>query len=147
MNLPITDKEILVKAKKLMDTDNFSKALELLLSISNKKHSNKFVEMHYLFLAYCYFNIKNYEYSLVSSDEVLKLNPKNEFASINKYLCYVELKKNKNALIEIFNFLKKNPAELYLITLEELLEDVKSGNIVDKEIIDAIKFLAKKNNV
>ena len=143
----MTDKEKLIKAKEFMDANDFGKSLDLLLTISDENHTDKFIEMRYLFLANCYLKTKNYDYSLECCDEVLKLNSSNELASQLKYLTYFQLKDYDNALLEIITFLKYNPAELYKITLGELLEDIKTGNISDDAVVNAIKILAEENGV
>ena len=91
----MTDKEKLIKAKEFMDANDFGKSLDLLLTISDENHTDKFIEMRYLFLANCYLKTKNYDYSLECCDEVLKLNSSNELASQLKYLTSKKLSQLK----------------------------------------------------
>ncbi|WP_164976754.1 hypothetical protein [Chryseobacterium sp. CH21] len=46
----------------------------------------------------------------------------------------------------MIRFLSFNEADVYKVTLEELLTDIKNGFINEKAIVSKIKELALKNN-
>jgi len=143
----MTDKERLIEGKALIDNLQFGESINKLLSIPNNGKSAKFLELKNLFMGNSYYNIGEYFMAIQMLEKVIKSNNKNELASQLKYLCLVHLKKYNLALIEIMGFLKRNPADLYKATLEELLHEIKIGNITDADIIDGIHFLAIENNV
>lgn len=143
----MTDKEKLTKAKELIDKGFFEKAISFLDDINDSYHSSKIIETKYLFLAICYYNLELYNKSILYCKKVLINNNSNELASLTKYLSHINVKDFNNAFFEIFEFLKYNPAVLYKDTLGELLADIKSGHINDKDVINAIKILAEENKV
>ena len=143
----MTEKEKLISAKSLIDSDCFEEALEILLKLNLEGKSEKFIEMRGLFLSQSYFHTENYIEGLFWAEKVIKINKANEFGSQLKYLCLVKLNEINKALYEVLEFLKSNPANLYKVTLKELMIDIYAGNINDAEVVNAIKMLAIENKV
>ena len=143
----MTEKEKLISAKSLIDSDCFEEALEILLQLNLEERSEKFIEMRSLFLSQCYFQTENYSEGLFWAEKVMEINKANEFGSQLKYLCLVKLNEIDKALREVLKFLKSNPANLYKVTLKELMIDIYAGNIQDVEVVDEIKMFAIENKV
>jgi tetratricopeptide (TPR) repeat protein len=135
----------LQKSKDLIDDEQYELAFSVLNNL--KELSPKYENLRLLFSSICLYNLEDYKLAIDFADKVLRKNEKNEFASQIKYLSYFELKEYDNALNEIISFLSKNKADLYKVTLEELLIDIKDGFINKDETISKIKELALKNNV
>jgi hypothetical protein len=57
------------------------------------------------------------------------------------------LKQFDKALDEIITFLKNHPAELYKVTLKELMVDIFKGNIQNEIHIEELKKLAIENKI
>lgn len=140
----MSPKEILIEAKKLHDEGRYNDAIQLLLPL--KDISPKLEEHQYISISYSYFCLNNFRQSFHYAELVSTKNKSNEFASQLKYLCLFDENKIDEALSEVINFLSEFPANLYKITLEELLVDVNEDRI-QGEFAAKILFLAKKNNV
>ena len=82
---------------------------------------------------------------LVNFKKATALNPKSELASLGLYLALTELNHHVEAINELTRYLKTCPADLYMDTLEELLEGLKKGYMTAYE--DDIRNLAKLNGV
>lgn len=137
--------EKLQKAKQLIDTEQYDEAIHILEDLN--KLSFKDDNFRLLLLSYSLYKTKKFNLSISNAHKLLQKNKKSEFASQLKYLSYFELKEYDKALKEITEFLSCNKANLYKVTLEELLSDVKKGFIKEKEMINQIKKIAKQNNV
>lgn len=96
-------------------------------------------------LAGIYMDLKEHEKALENFRKATILSPKSELASLGLYLSYVNADRDEEAIGELIRYLKKYPADLYKVTLEELLEDLKNGYMTDYE--REIKDLAKINGV
>lgn len=140
----MSPKEILVQARKLHDEGRYNDAIQLLLPL--KDISPKLEEHQYISISYTYYCLNNFRQSFYYAELVLSKNKSNEFASQLKYFCLFEENKIDEALSEVINFLNDFPANLYKITLEELLVDVNEDRI-HGEFAAKILFLANKNNV
>ncbi|MCG2794083.1 MAG: hypothetical protein L6262_11115 [Weeksellaceae bacterium] len=136
--------ERLNEAKKLCDDEKYIEAIDLFLSIENLNPRQQKFQM--LFLAYSYFSTDNFEKSLYYANLLSNKKTSSEMASQLKYLSLVKLDRVDDAILEIINFLNAYPANLYKITLEELLEDIER-NTIDIKFANKILYLAKKNNV
>ncbi|KUJ54849.1 tetratricopeptide repeat protein [Chryseobacterium aquaticum] len=135
----------LQKSKDLIDDEQYELAFSILNNL--KELYPKYENLRLLFSSICLYNLKDYKLAIDFADKVLRKNEKNEFASQIKYLSYFELNEYDNALNEIISFLSKNKADLYKVTLEELLIDIKDVFINKDETTSKIKELALKNNV
>lgn len=135
----------LQKAKDLMDNEHYEQAINILNDLEDIPL--KFEKFRLLFLANCLYKIEEYCLAIDLADKLLQTNSNNEYASQMKYLSYCGLENYDNALNEVINFLSHHDADLYKVTLEELLTDIKDGFINDEGIILKIKELALKNNV
>ncbi|WNI37444.1 hypothetical protein [Chryseobacterium sp. SG20098] len=134
----------LQKAKNLMDNGQYMPAVEILQNIS--KLSTKSESYRLLFMSNCWYKLGEYQWAIDIADNLLQRDKHNELASQIKYLSYCGLKDFDKALEEIIRFLSFNEADVYKITLEELLADIKNGFINEQAIISKIKGLALKNN-
>jgi len=140
----VSPKEILIQAKKLHDEGRYDDAIQLLLPLKNI--SPKLEEHQYISISYSYYCLNNFRQSFYYAELVSSKNKSNEFASQLKYFCLFDENKIDEALSEVINFLNEFPANLYKITLEELLVDVNE-NRIQGEFAAKILFLANKNNV
>jgi hypothetical protein len=82
-----------------------------------------------------------------TASKLLQKDLGNEYASQIKYLSYCGLKDYDSAFNEIISFLSNNKANLYKVTLEELLTDIQDGFINDRNFVEKIQNLAQENNV
>ncbi|MGU3375127.1 hypothetical protein [Chryseobacterium sp. M5A1_1a] len=135
----------LQKAKDLMDNEQYELAIDILNNLEDLPLKSE--NFRLLFLSNCLFQIEEYFLAIDGADKLLQKDYKNEYASQIKYLSYFELKDYDSALNEIINFLSNNKAHLYKVTLEELLFDIKKGNINEEVVVYKLKELALKNNV
>lgn len=140
----MSPKEILIQARKLHDEGRYDDAIQLLLPLKNI--SPKLEEHQYISISYSYYCLNNFRQSFYYAELVSSKNKSNEFASQLKYFCLFDENKIDEALSEVINFLNEFPANLYKITLEELLVDVNE-NRIQGEFAAKILFLANKNNV
>ncbi|ASK30159.1 hypothetical protein CEY12_08545 [Chryseobacterium sp. T16E-39] len=143
--MDLTMKEDLQKAKDLIDNEQYELAIDVLNNLnelSSKDYSYKL-----LFLAYSYYKVEKYDLAIHIADILLQKNSNNEYASQLKYLAYCGLEDYDDALDEIINFLSNNKANLYKVTLEELLLDIKKGLINEENKTCKIKELAVQNNI
>jgi len=135
----------LQQSKDLMDDEKYELAINILNNLNGLPL--KYENLRLLFLSNCLYNTENYYLAIDIADKLLQKDNKNEYASQIKYLSYYELKDYDNALGEAISFLSNNEADLYKVTLEELLLDIKNGYINKEETISKIKELAFKNNI
>ncbi|THV58647.1 hypothetical protein [Chryseobacterium candidae] len=135
----------LQKAKDLMDNGQYMPAMEILQNIRGL--SEKSENYRLLFMSYCWYNLGEYQWAANIADELLQKDMHNELASQIKYLSYCGLKDFDKALEEIIRFLSFNEADVYKITLEELLTDIRDGFINEENIVSKIKGFALKYNV
>lgn len=135
----------LQKAKDLVDNEQYELAINSLENLNEL--SWKEDRYRLLFLAYSLYMVKNYNLAIDTADQLLLMNNNNEYASQIKYLSYFELEDHESALNEIISFLSHNEANLYKVTLEELLTDIKEGFINEETTVYKIQELALKNNV
>ena len=134
----------LQKAKDLMDSGQYMPSLTILNTLNGL--SSKSESYRLLFMANCWYHLEEYDWAIDIADKLLQNDEHNELASQIKYLSFCKLKDYDRAFDEIIEFLSNNDAELYKVTLEEFLTDIKEGFINDKEIISKIKELALQNN-
>lgn len=135
----------LQKAKDLVDNEQYQRAINSLENLNELSWKDERFKL--LLLAYSLFKVKNYNTAIDTADKLLLMNNNNEYASQIKYLSYFELEDNESALNEIISFLSYNEANLYKVTLEELLTDIKNGNISEENTVYKIQELALRNNV
>ncbi|MDQ0595428.1 tetratricopeptide (TPR) repeat protein [Chryseobacterium ginsenosidimutans] len=135
----------LQRGKALMDSEQYELAINILNNL--KDLPSKYENLRLLFLSNCLYNIEDYYLAIEIANKLLQIDNKNEYASQIKYLSYYELKDYDNALNEVISFLSNNEADLYRVTLEELLIDIKKGFINKKDTIHRIKELALKNDI
>lgn len=140
----MSPKEILIQARKLHDEGRYDDAIQLLLPLQNI--SPRLEEHQYISISYSYYCLNDFRQSFYYAELVSSKNKSNEFASQVKYFCLVDENKIDEALSEVINFLNEFPANLYKITLEELLVDVNE-NRIQGEFAAKILLLANKNNV
>ncbi|KAB1232364.1 hypothetical protein [Chryseobacterium viscerum] len=133
----------LQKGKDLMDNGQYMSAVIILQNINGL--SPKSENYRLLFMSNCWYKLEEYQWAIDIANNVLKNDEHNEIASQIKYLSYCELKEFDNALAEIIRFLSFNEADLYKVTLEELLTDIRDGFINEQDIVSKIKEFALKN--
>ena len=143
----MTDKEKLIKAKQLIDIEIYEESKQILESINLESKSSKFIEMRNLFLSCCYQELGNYHDAIELSLKVSEINNSNELASQIRYLSYANLKEFDKAINEVIYFLKNHQAELYKVTLKELMIDIMKGNIELESQIEELKRLAIENKI
>lgn len=75
----------------------------------------------------------------------LEINPNYELASLGLYVSLVKLGEDENAILEMQRFLEQNQADLYKITLQELMDGLRDGFMTTHEVL--ITTLAEKNGI
>jgi len=140
-------KELFNQAQNLSISNDFIKSNKMLLDLLDKCKNDKQKKLALMLMAGNHYELKDYKAAIFYFRKVLDINRNEEFASLGIYLCYVFLKEYGLALKEIFRFLKDHEAVIYKDTLEELLTDIKKGNIQDDREVKTIQYLAEKNNV
>ena len=128
-----------------MDNEQYEQAINILDNLDGLPAKEERYKL--LLLSYSLYNVGKHESAIHIADILLQKNSNNEYASQIKYLSYFELEDYDNALNEAINFLSHNEANLYKVTLEELLIDIKKGNISEENTVYKLKELALKNNV
>jgi tetratricopeptide (TPR) repeat protein len=143
-----TLKEILDAAIELNDNNSFQEAIAILEELSDRHLvgvDSKNSHIIYGHLGINYMDIGNNEKALEYFEQSLELKPEYEFSSLGKYIALHNLNKDDRAIAEMFRFLKKNRANLYIGTIEELLEGLKDGFMSTYE--QEIRRLAKDYNL
>ncbi|WP_144284000.1 hypothetical protein [Chryseobacterium echinoideorum] len=135
----------LQQSKDLIDNDQYELAIDILNNLNEL--SPKDERYRLLLLSYSSYRVEKYELAIHFADILLQKNSNNEYASQIKYLSFYELKDYDNALNEIIGFLSNNEANLYKVTLEELLIDIQDGLINEDDKVYRIKELALQNNI
>jgi len=140
--------KLLDESIKYNDELNFNKSLSILFDCLDKYlqiDSTKGLSTIYCHIANNFYDLEQLECSLYYYNLGLKHTPNDELSSLGKYIVLVDMKRSEDAFHELIRFLENNPAELYKVTLEELLEDLKNGYMKDFE--SEIKNLAKNNGI
>ncbi|MGR3857756.1 tetratricopeptide repeat protein [Chryseobacterium indologenes] len=132
------------EAKNLMDDGQYMPAITILQHLNGL--SPKAENYRLLFMSNCWYKLGEYQWAIDIADNLLQRDKHNELASQLKYLSYCELKDFDKALKEMLRFLSFNEADLYKVTLGELLTDIRDGFINEEDIVYKIKELAFKNN-
>lgn len=143
----MTEKDKLIKAKELMDSEIFQESRSIFESINLEKQSPKFIEMRNLFLSHCNQELGNYDKAIELSLTISQKSSFSESASQIRYFSYIGLKEFDKALNEVITFLKNHPAELYKVTLKELTTDVFRGYIQNEAHIKILKQIAIDNKI
>lgn len=135
----------LQKAKYLMDNRQYMPATTILNDLNGLSPNSENYRL--LFMANCWYKLEEYEWAVDIANRLLRKDEHNEFASQIKYLSYCQLKDFDNAFAEIIHFLSYNEADLYKVTLRELLTDIKNDFINEWEVISKIKVFALKYDI
>jgi len=132
----------LKNAIKLQKNDSDKEALFILWDLYKRNSENgKVIGFLGLILAKTGQRAKAIPYL----EKAITISPRNELISMSLYNSYAEVEKHDIAFNVIFEYLKLYPADLYLTTLEELLEGLLKGYGTTYK--DKIIFYAKKNKV
>lgn len=132
----------LKNAIKLQKNDSDEEALSILHDLYKRNSENgKVIGFLGLILAKTGQRAKAIPYL----EKAMTINPTNELVSMSLYISYVDVEKHDNAFSVIFEYLKLYPADLFITTLEELLEGLLEGYGVTYK--DKIIYYAKKNNI
>lgn len=142
----MNDSKKLWETKALVDNEEYESAINILDS-DDWDLSPKEDRFRLVLIAHSLLHLGKYENAIEFADVVLQKKDTSEFASQIRYLSLVKLKKYDEAFEEIFHFLSFNEANLYKVTLEELLTDIQAGYINDEDNIKKIQNLAQRNNV
>jgi len=97
------------------------------------------------FLGLVLAKINDYENAITYLKKAVKLKPTNELLSLTLYISYSEEENYEMAFKVLFDYLEKQPANLFKETLEELLEGLLDG--YGDTYKDKIVSYAKKNHV
>ena len=137
------------KAQELYREDKNEESKEVLLPLLNEETDKKQSFMIFTFLGANFQKLKEYEKAISFFKKALEFYPKYEGVSLGIYLCYVYLEKYDLALEEMYRFLReyKTAVDMYKVTLEELLTDIRDGYIQKDEDIENIQNFAKEFNV
>ena len=97
----------------------------------------------YAVLGGVYRNLDDNDKALTNFKKATELNPKSELASLGLYITLAKLGRDVEAIHEMIRYLRSYPADLYKDTLEELLEGLERGYMINYE--DDIKRIARVN--
>jgi tetratricopeptide (TPR) repeat protein len=133
------NKKIIDDVLTYLEQNKSKEALELINEIET--NNPKINALKGVLLVKNQYYKESVEYLLIGINN----DKKNELNYLSLYIAYFKLKQFDLAFKILFEFLKDYPANLFLGTLEELLEGLKNGYSTNykKEII----FFAKKNNI
>ena len=132
-------------AIELRDKGDLQNAINVLLSLLKDFSSDKRTNGIYGVLAGIYLDLGDNNKALTNFTKASELNPNSELASLGLYVTLASLGKDDEAIQELFRYLKKNPANLYKTSLEELLDGLKKGHMIKYE--KDIKSIAKANGI
>ena len=127
------------------DKGELRDAVAILSKIVDNYSNDKAIAGVYGVLAGVYMDLEEYEKALDNFKKATILSPKSELASLGLYVSYVMVDKDEEAIGELIRYLKNYPADMYKITLGELLEGLGDGYMTDYE--KEIRNLAKINGV
>jgi tetratricopeptide (TPR) repeat protein len=132
-------------AIELRDKGQLRDAVVILSKIVDNYSNDKRIAGFHGVLGGVYIDLEEHEKALDNFKKATILSPKSELASIGLYVSYVNVDKDEEAIRELIRYLKNYPADMYKITLEELLEGLEDGYMTDYE--KEIRDLAKVNGV
>ena len=140
-----------LKAKKLWQERQYSRAIPVILGLEKSKLSKKHFEF-YLFFSDCFNSVGQYPTAVKYLRRAVKLKPDHELASNYLYVNLINNKKYQLGINELSRFLKKYPARKnYRVTLRELLDEFNKGKslkygitILDFAVRNNIKVAPKK---
>jgi tetratricopeptide (TPR) repeat protein len=132
-------------AIELRDRGELKDATGVLKKIIENYPGDERVGDIYSVLGGIYADLNEHNNALVSFKRATQLSPNSELASLGLYLSYKKLDKDEDAILELIRYLKYYPANMYKVTLEELLEGLQDGYMV-KYKHDIIQ-LARLNRV
>jgi tetratricopeptide (TPR) repeat protein len=133
------------EAIALRDNGELEKAIRVLLNIIDIYPNDSRTSGVYSVLGGVYSDLDDYLKSSLNFRKSTELNPNSELASLGLYLSYAKLNEGEEAIEELIRYLKKFPAKLYKVTLEELLHGLTEGYMINYK--DDITALAKINGV
>jgi tetratricopeptide (TPR) repeat protein len=140
-----TIEKMFESAIELRDKGELTSAVQILSEILANFSNDPGISGVHEVLGGIYNDLKEYEKGFENFKKATIINPKSELASLGLYISYVELNKIEEAIAELFRYLNTNEADLYKVTLGELLEGLEEGDMTDYE--KEIKYLAIKNGV
>jgi tetratricopeptide (TPR) repeat protein len=132
-------------AIELRDKGELSDSVKVFSKILSDYPKDKKTHGIYSVLAGVHMDLREYDKALVNFKKATELNPKSELASLGLYVTYTKLDKDEEAIRELIRYLKSYPAKLYKDTLEELLEGLEKGCMIDYG--DDIRNFARINGV
>ena len=132
----------LIKKANNLSTGSQKEALEVYLSLKGEKYYQ--IELMRL-IAGCYFEMEEWEESLLEYKKLINLNPENEDVSLGIYVCLIELGDTEQGIAELNRYANKYPISLYKDTIVELLIGLNNG--YGGSFKKTILSLAKRHHV
>lgn len=109
------------RAMSLRNEDKRKEALEILIPLAQKYKNSSVLNG---LIGMNYSELENHELSAFYFKKTTRLNPNSELASLGLFHSLWDLSKYKDAFKEMDNFLSKNKAKLYKVTLKEQFEQL-----------------------
>lgn len=140
------DEYLFDKALNLRDSNKSEEAIKVLKKII-KKYPNheKIAGIYYVIAGIYSIKLNEYKKAIFFANKAKKAKPDNEQISLTIYIAFTKLEKYEKAIKEMIGFLKKNKADLYKTTIQELLEGLKDGYMTKYKV--HILDMAKRNNI
>ena len=140
-------KSTFVKALNYYDASEFEEVILLLNGLLTRSADFQTFpwDKVYVLLGGANYELRNHSESIEAYGKALLINKDLEMASLGLYLNYVDLQKVDEAIAELARFLEEHKANLYLETLEELVEGLGHGYATKYEGI--IRELARENAI
>lgn len=136
------DRKKLENAINLQKLDKDKDSLSILRElIKDNPNNSKVISFLGLVLA----KINDHENAIPHLKKAVELKPNNELLSLTLYISYSERENYEMAFKVLFNYLEKQPANLFKVTLEELLQGLLEG--YGNKYKDLIIHYAQKNHI
>jgi len=130
-------------ATELRDNGQLEHSTRVLSKILDEYPNDKDLWKVYTILGGVNSDLKQNIIAVENFKKATELNPDSELASLGLYVTLASLDKDVDAIEEMKRFLKSRPAKLYKDTLEELLDGLTKGFMMNYE--DDIMTLARSN--
>ena len=132
-------------ATELRDSGQLQDSIGVLSKILYNYPTYERIDIVYLTLGGIYSDLKELKNALDNFAKATELNPKSELASLGLYVTYAKFNRDKEAILELFRYLRKFPAQHYMDTLKELIEGLEKGYMTKYKV--EIIELAKLNGI
>ncbi len=137
--------QLVEKGLLLKNEGNFQESTHILKKVLDEFPKYSKINGVNIVIAGNYYNLEMYKETIYYAKKVQEINPKIELVNQLLYLAYFGLGNHEKSFEILFNYLEKNPADLFKSTLEELMDGLLNGYGTSYK--DKILYYARKNNV